>query len=158
MFVTTCGVKRSSTQLAVTIFALLHYKTCAVETPKRRHKRTAVTPAAGFRPVGVLYLPKSHVCFVLQARGWPKEERPQQAQGAVHRPRSSLQQFPKQFQPVQPQRNVLQLRSEGTTGKRSLGKCTVLRVGLFKDAYSTSKPRNDELGRMKKEGVVPILR
>jgi len=34
MFVTTCGVKQPSTQLAVTIFSLLHYKTCGVETPQ----------------------------------------------------------------------------------------------------------------------------
>lgn len=158
MFVTKCSVKQLSTQLVVTIFSLPHCKTGWVETPKRRNKGRAATSVAGFRSFSVLHLPEAKVHLVLQARGWPKEERPQQAQGAVHRPRSSLQQFPKQFQPVQSQWNLLQLRSEGATGKRTLGKCRLLRVALFKDAYSTLKPLNDELGRMKKEDAIPILR
>lgn len=154
MFVTTCGVKQPSTRLAVTIFSLPHCKTCGLETPQAAIQ----TDSCNTRPVGVLYLPESHVYFVLQARGWPKEERPQQTQGAVHRPRSSLQQLPKQFQPVQPQWNLLQLRSEGATGKRLLGRCLILRVCSFKDAYSTSKPRNDKFGRTKKEDAVLSLR
>jgi len=56
---------------------------------------------------------------VLKARSWSEEEGPQQAQGAVHWPGTSVQQFPEQFQSVQPQRNLLQLRQTGAPGTGS---------------------------------------